>query len=376
MTGAIRRVAIVAAIVGAWVLAATGEAGAADSILHLRPGATDAATAARIQAVNDQWQAANPDATPERKQEFRPRGSDLLWIYYRRQGFFPNWVAAARDLLRRDRAGETTGVRRGVDEIVSYSHRRTAPDGTVFRINESPYLSTDSTAPPWRDAMGQGLILTTLATTLHDQSTPRERERIRGLATEYLNSFAVDWRDGGVATDGKAGGNWYLEYATPRGDASRVLNGFMQSIASLDRFASQADVLAKDDPQWAELRDRAREYVRLAALEVDAHLDDYDLGGGISRYSMRSTDPAPPVYQVFHRQLLQRLQQIGYLPREWRDHFDRVRMSWGGPDLTPPRPWWHWGLVGLWAVAIALVALRLRARARRRRSRPGRSVSS
>jgi len=356
----VRRLAVIAGLIGATV-AADG-AVAQESILHLRPGATDPETAARIQAVNDQWQAANPGKTPERKEEFRPRGSDLLLVYYRRQGFFPNWVSAARDLLRRDRAGETDSVRRGVDEIVSYSHRRTAPDGTVYRMNDSPYLSTDSTAPPWRDAMGQGLILTTLATTLHDRSTPRERARIRVLATEYLNSFAVDWRDGGVSTDGKAGGNWYLEYATPRGDASRVLNGFMQSIASLDRFASQADALVAQDPQWAPLRDRAREYVRLAALEVDAHLDDYDLGGGISRYSMRSTDPAPDVYQVYHRQLLERLQNIDYLPREWRDHFDEMRMSWGGRDLSPQRPWWHWGLVGVWAVAIILVALRLRAR--------------
>ncbi len=366
--GFLATVACVVALIGA-----TG-ASAAPSILHIREGAADAETAARITAVNQQWMDAHPGKTPEKKQEFRPEGSAILWRYYRNQGFFPNWVTAARDVGRRQRAGEAGNGRAAVDEIVSYGTRRVAPDGTVFRVNESVYLSTDGTAPPWRDAMGQGLILTTLIPTLDESSTSADRERIRMLATEYLNSFGVDWRDGGVGTDGKAGGKWFLEYATPRGDESRILNGFMQSIVSLNRFAAQADTLAAKDPGWADLRDRAREYVRLAALEVDAHLDDYDLHNGLSRYSMRSTDPAPETYQVYHRQLLQLLQDVDYLPKEWRDHFNRVRASWSGEDLSSGRPWWQWTLVVAGAILLILVALRIRARRmqmRRRRTRLG-----
>ncbi len=352
------------------VALAQDEAAEGPSILHIREGAADAETAARITAVNEQWMRENPGRTPVLREEYRPEGSALLWRFYRNQGFFPNWVTAARDVLRRQRAGEAGRGRASVDEIVSYSARRVAPDGTVFRMNDSVYLSTDSTAPPWRDAMGQGLILTTLIPTLDENSTERERGRIHALATEYLNSFAVDWRDGGVATDGKAGGMWFLEYATPRGDQSRILNGFAQSIVSLDRFATQADALAAEDPRWAELRDRAREYVYQAALEVDHHLDVYDLNNGLSRYSLRSMDPAPETYQVYHRQLLQLLQNIDYLPQEWRDHFDRVRVSWGGEDLGGSgRSWWQWTLVAVVVLAVVLIVLRIRARRLRMRRR-------
>lgn len=340
------------------------------SILHIREGAADAETAARITAVNEQWMSENPGRTPALREEYRPKGSALLWRFYRNQGFFPNWVTAARDVLRRQRAGEAGRARASVNEIVSYSARRVAPDGTAFRMNDSVYLSTDSTAPPWRDAMGQGLILSTLIPTLDENSTERERGRILTLATEYLNSFAVDWRDGGVATDGKAGGMWFLEYATPRGDQSRILNGFAQSIVSLDRFATQADALAAQDPRWGELRDRARGYVYQAALEVDAHLDVYDLHNGLSRYSLKSMDPAPETYQVYHRQLLQLLQNIEYLPKEWRDHFDRVRVAWGGEKLGDSgRPWWHWAVLAAIVIAVVLIVLRIRAQRRRARRR-------
>jgi len=345
-------------------------AGAQPSILHIREGAADAETAARITEINQQWMDRNPGKTPVRKEEFRPEGSALLWRYYRNQGFFPNWVTAARDVGRRQRAGEPGNARDAVDEIVAFGARRVAPDGTPFRINDSVYLSTDSTAPPWRDAMGQGLILTTLIPTLDENATDEERGRVFTLAEEYLNSFAVDWRDGGVATDGTAGGKWFLEYATPRGDDSRILNGFAQSIVSLDRFATQADGLAATDPRFGELRDRAREYVYLAALEVNAHLDEYDLHNGLSRYSLRTMDPAPETYQVYHRQLLQLLQNIEYLPREWREHFNSVRISWGGENPDTGRPWWFWTIAGIVAAIVAaLIVLRVRARRRDRRRR-------
>lgn len=361
-------------VVAVLALLGVGTAAAQPSILHLREGAADAETAARITAVNQQWMDEHPGTRPERKEEYRPKGSQLLWRYYNNQGFFPNWVTAARDVIHRQRDGEKGNARVAVDEIVWYSARRVAPDGTAFRMNDSVYLSTDSTAPPWRDAMGQGLILTTLIPTLDENSTDRQKGRIYTLAEEYLNSFAVDWRDGGVATDGKAGGKWFLEYATPRGDDSRILNGFAQSIVSLDKFATQADALAAEDPRWGELRDRARGYVYDAALEVDAHLDTYDLQNGLSRYSLRTTDPAPETYQIYHRQLLALLMQIDYLPREWRDHYKTMLIAWNGevPDIPGEDEGrgWMWPVLGIVAlIVIVLVGLRIRARRMRARRR-------
>jgi D-glucuronyl C5-epimerase C-terminus len=362
------------AVAGAAVaLVALGLGGApsasAASILKLRPGATDRATAAKLQAVNDQWVAQNPGQVPCRKCEFRPANSNLLWLYYRNRGFFPDWFSAARDLLRRERLGQTEGFADGVAEIVAYSTRYTTPAGITFRVNESPYLSPDSTAPPWRDAMGQGLILTLFVEALPSEPTPGQLEQTRIHAEEYLNSFAVHWRQNGVAADGSAGGRWYLEYATERGDQARVLNGFMQTLVSLDRFVGQADTLA-EDPQWAALRDRARQYVIDGARELNAHIDKYDYGKDkLAKYSLAKPDPAPEVYQVFHRQLLLRLKDISYLPKEWRDHFEQMRLTWGGVPLGG-------GIVRWWTVALMIVgmlvlllALRRRQVVRRRRRR-------
>ena len=350
-------------------LAATAAA-AKNPILNLRDGAADEQTAARITSINDWWVAKFPGERPCRKCEIRPEDSQLVWTYYRRQGFFPNWVRAARDLLRRDRAGEAESFRAGVDEVVSYAKRRVSPDGLPYRINESAYLSPDSTAPPWRDAMGQGLILTLFVEAIPENPTPADLDEARTLATEYLNSFAVHWSVGGVGANGSAGGRWYLEYATPWGERARVLNGFMQTLVSLDRFASQADTLAAD-PEWAALRDRARDYVRLGALELDAHLDKYDFGRDqLSRYSLAKPDPAPPVYQTYHRQLLLRLQKVDYLPEEWRDHFSRIRVQWGGATGGFDFVQW-WTLLLMAALAAAVVLLwRRRTAVRRRRRRP------
>ena len=139
----------------------------------------------------------------------------------------------------------------------------------------------------------------------------------------------MHWRDGGVAADGSAGGRWYLEYAHEKGDRARVLNGFMQTLVSLNKFATQTERFG-DDPRWSALGARAREYVRLGALELNAHLDEYDLGGGISRYSLTREGPAPDVYQTYHRQLLRLLQEVDYLPKAWREHFSDMRVAWGG----------------------------------------------
>ena len=330
--------------------AITEAAPAPKPLLNLREGAADPATVARLTAVNDRWARENPGRMPCRKCEIRPPGSNLLWVYYRRQGFFPNWVSAARDLLRRQRAGEVETYQAGVREIVSYGKLRTSPDGLRYRINESPYLAPDSTPPPWRDAMGQGLILTLFVPAITAEATPEQVAEAKALATEYLNSFAVHWRDGGVMTDGSAGGRWYLEYATEKGDKARVLNGFMQTLVSMNRFSDQADTLASD-PEWAALRDRAREYVRLGALELNAHIDKYDYGvDQLSRYSLAKPDPAPAVYQTYHRQLLLRLQDIEYLPKDWREHFSAVRVMWGGSEDS-------FDFVRWWTILLAVLVL-------------------
>lgn len=341
--------------------AAPGRAAASEpSILVLRDAATTPANAARIVAANAWWQQRHPGKTPCRKCVMRPPGSDLLWTYYRRQGFFPNWVGAARDLLRRDRAGEVAGFRRGVEEIVSYSVVRMSPEGIRYRINDSPYLAPDSTPPPWRDAMGQGLILTLFVPAIPEDPTPARLDAGLTHATEYLNSFAVHWRDGGIAADGSAGGRWYLEYAHGKGDRARVLNGFMQTLVSLNKFATQTERFA-DDPRWRALGDRAREYVRLGALELDAHLDEYDLGDGTSRYSLTREGPAPGVYQTYHRQLLRLLQNVEYLPRAWRERYSDVRVAWGGKgDGTPILTWWSVLIAGLALLSLGAVIRRRR----------------
>lgn len=332
----------------------------AKPLLVLRESATPPADAARIAAANAWWASNHPGETPCRKCVMRPPDSDLLWTYYRHQGFFPNWVAGARDLLRRDRAGHADEFRAGVAEIVSYSVARTSPQGLRYRVNESPYLAPDSTSPPWRDAMGQGLILTLFVPSIPVRPTARQIAAARTGATEYLNSFAVHWRDGGIAADGSAGGRWYLEYAHEKGDRARVLNGFMQTLVSLDRFATQTERFG-DDPKWTALGDRAREYVRLGALELNSHLDEYDLGGGVSKYSLTREGPAPVVYQTYHRQLLRILQGVEYLPSEWRGHFSAVRVKWGGRPGQMDIPI-RWGVLGTGLLCMMLLLLMIRRR--------------
>jgi len=366
-----RALLVIAALAALSVAPALADA--AKPILALREGAAPPETAARLSAANAWWQKSHPGEIPCRKCEMRPPGSNLLWTYYRRQGFFPNWVSAARDLLRRDRAGEVDGFRAGVEEIVSYSTVRTSPQGVRYRISESPYLAPDSTRPPWRDAMGQGLILTLFVPAIPENATTDQIDIARTHATEYLNSFAVHWRDGGIAADGSAGGRWYLEYAHEKGDRARVLNGFMQTLVSLDKFATQTERFG-DDPRWAAVRDRAREYTRLGALELHTHLDEYDFGGGVSRYSLTREGPAPAVYQTYHRQLLRLLQGVAYLPKEWRGHFSEVRVSWGGRTDGAGIVTW-WSVLGASLLGLLLLLVVRRRRVVRRTAAPGAAAS-
>ena len=108
-----------------------------------------------------------------------------------------------------------------------------------------------------------------------------------------------------------------------------MLNGFLQSVLSLSRFARQADRLSRRHPEWAVLADRARERVRAGALAAYNWVPAYDLGGGASLYQLGGS-VAGPRYRTYHQALLGELAQIPYLPVEWRDRFEFYRVRWGG----------------------------------------------
>ena len=95
------------------------------------------------------------------------------------------------------------------------------------------------------------------------------------------------WRDRGP-------GQWFLEYTYRHRE--RVLNGFMQSIISLDRFSRQADRLGRSSAEWRALASRARTHVLKGSRALAYWLPTFDLGGGKTRYSLTG-GPAPAFYQ-------------------------------------------------------------------------------
>ena len=143
--------------------------------------------------------------------------------------------------------GPGRGIPRRVAEIVSYSVVRTSPQGIRFRVNESPYLAPDGIRPPARrDGAGTHPDPVRAVDPRHAHCrADRSRSDLRDRRSP---SFAVHWRDGGIAADGSAGGGWYLEYAHDKGDGARVLNGFMRTFVSLDKFATQTGRRLGEDP--------------------------------------------------------------------------------------------------------------------------------
>lgn len=296
---------------------------------------TQAATAtarAQILTVN-RWWVTTHDFVPCTGCMVRPPQSSILWTYYTQQGFFPNWVRASRDVLRRKIRGDREGLRAGAREILASATVKQLPSGRRFRVVESAYSAPDGERPPWRDAMGNGLVLSLIIPSLPDEATADDLAAAYEEAKEFLNAFAVRWTLGGLAEPGTGPGRWYLEYAYGAGAKSRVLNGFMQSLVSLDRFARQAEILSAADPVWLKLRNRAREYVYRGTLELVRYLPLYDLHDGVSKYSLTRPGPAPLKYQVYHLQLLARLEEMNYLPPHLRAIITDYRERWGGEPL-------------------------------------------
>jgi PKD repeat protein len=281
--------------------------------------------ALHIGRVNSLWRATG--APGGDRSWIRPAGSHLTWTVYSGQGLFPNWVHAGTELNARLHDGSAASYREAVSEVVAMSTLDRA-GGRAFRVNENLFaVPEDGHPPPWRDAMGTGLILALIPPALSPAADAHEVDAARRLAGQYLSTFFVDHRRGGVVFDIGGGGAWYLEYTYRSRD--RVLNGFLQSVLSLSRFARQANRLSRRHPEWAALGDRARERVRAGALAAYRWLPAYDLGGGASLYQLGGS-VASPRYRAYHQLLLEELAQIPYLPIEWRDRFELYRVRWGG----------------------------------------------
>ena len=131
--------------------------------------------AQRIQRENSVWRASG--APGGDRSWWRPAGSHLTWTVYAGQGLFPNWVHAASELNGRLHDGPIASYRRAVSEIVAMSTLDRAGRRT-FRVNENLFaVPEDGHPPPWRDAMGTGLILADLVPALPPASRRPRGER-------------------------------------------------------------------------------------------------------------------------------------------------------------------------------------------------------
>ena len=287
--------------------------------------------ALRIHRVNGLWRAAG--APGGDRAWIRPAGSHLTWTVYSGQGLFPNWVHAGTELNGRLHDGSAASYREAVSEVVAMSTLDRA-GGRAFRVNENLFaVPEDGHPPPWRDAMGTGLILALIPPALSPAADAHEVNLARRVAEQYLSTFSVDHARGGVVLDIEGGGAWYLEYTYRSRD--RVLNGFLQSVLSLSRFARQADRLSRRHPEWAVLAgpgSRAREGRRARGLQLASRLRSRWRGEPLPARRQRRR----PRYRTYHQALLGELAQIPYLPVEWRDRFELYRVRWGGAPRGRP----------------------------------------
>jgi hypothetical protein len=289
----------------------------------------------RLARVRRMW-AASGRTAPDRGKVFPP-GSHLAWTAYSGQGIHPNWVHAGTELNERLRSGRLVSYRRAVAELLAFSGTDRAPGGELFRVNENTFTTPDDgRPPPWRDAMGTAVSLALLAPALDPAAPAPERALARRAAAGYLATFSVPWSEGGVVWRDGGPGDWYLEYAYRT--RARVLNGFMQAVVSLTRFAGQAERLAARDRAWAPLARRARERARAGARAIVRWLPAYDLGGGRTRYALGG-GPATPEYRRYHQELLRLLARVRWFDPGWRAVFADYRARWGGSaGPNPPVP--------------------------------------
>ena len=265
--------------------------------------------------------------------------SALAWTYYKDNGNIAlNWVIAGTELKRLLGRQRLEDYRAGVSEIVRLSTVGRSEGKRIYRINENWFKNPGATqGVPWRDGMGTAVLLAALVPALRADAPRREQDLALRVATEYLETFSVDWRRGGVLWRDQGPGQWFLEYTyLPE---NRVLNGSMQAVVSLNRFASQAEELGRsaspNAAQWRALASRARTHVLKASTAFAYWLPSYDLGGGKTRYSLKS-GPAPPFYVGYHQELLGLLAKITYIPRTTRLQFMNYRVRWGGTRLPVP----------------------------------------
>ena len=327
------RRALVPLIAVAVALPAT--AGAAPKYPDVLVSARAATATARAQILTvNRWWVATHDFVPCTSCMVRPPQSNILWTYYKRQGFFPNWVRASRDVLRRQARGDIEGLRNGAREILAYATVKQLPNGLRFRVIESAYRAPDGEQAPWRDAMSNGLVLTLVIPSLPDEATAADLAAAQRQAKEYLNAFAVHWSAGGLVARGTGAGPLVPRIRVPQRARPRV-----SSTASCSRSRASTGSHGRprssprSTPPGCTLRDRARDYVYRGTLELVRYLPRYDLGLGVSKYSLVRPGPAPLKYQIYHLQLLARLERMDYLPPHLRAIITNYRTRWGGEPL-------------------------------------------
>jgi D-glucuronyl C5-epimerase C-terminus len=288
------------------------------------------------QTVRAEWSESGRRAANKERVLIAP--SALSWTFYQRNGSIAlNWVIASTQLKDVLAARRMEEYRAGVSEMLQLSVTDRSGRGRTFRLNENWFYNPGSKQGiPWRDGMGTALILASLAAALPTDAPPREQDLALQMASEYLETFSVDYRNGGVLWRDSGPGQWFLEYAYLPKD--RVLNGFMQSIVSLNRFAGQAERLGRGRvhaAEWRALASRARTHVVKGSRALNFWLPKFNLSKGRMRYSLES-GPAPPFYVGYHQELLGQLSQITYVPRDWRRGFMNYRVRWGGKRLAVP----------------------------------------
>lgn len=285
--------------------------------------------AAWKRTVRAAWSRSGRKA--HQKERVRIAPSQLSWTFYKDQGLALNWVHAGTELkglLAQRRLDE---YRAGVAEALALSTTDLSATGRTFRINENWFGTPgDDRGFPWRDGMGTAVLLASLTPAIRSDAPRHERELALRTASEYLETFSVDWRNGGVLWRESGPGQWFLEYTYRHRE--RVLNGFMQAVISLDRFSRQADRLGRQTPEWKALADQARTHVLNGARALAYWLPTFDLGGGKTRYSL-SGGSAPAFYQQYHQELLGQLSAIPYVPLATRQRFMNYRSRWGGTRL-------------------------------------------